>query len=748
MTADLTEVAGIAFQECQPADLTDDGLLALVALSSRADYEGCRFVSCHRAADGLSELVLIEVYVELGQAERANDIREHEVVAVLAGQGHTIPSVYPVRAEFPQRLPHMNLYYRGRRRSLCLFDARAEDIVHLYNPAMLVERVRWWMRKSAYGELHGNDQPLDPALAPSFWSLVLPPNFNDASDATYAALPHSGHPLAPIMLVPWDTIPSADVPQYACSYVVTNAAEHGAMIDLPRNVAELIEIYEELGVDLVSCIRNYFRADLNDASLAHRLKQGLLLLISTPLLDAERRVGAKTTRAFLSPSVSLLDVASALGIASSDGGAIGLLLGQPIDQDTLRAQEIMPLNVIDGFTPDLARAASGQASVPSVHHVAVGLGALGSQAVLNLARMGQSEWHLIDRDFVAPHNLARHAAPGALIGFSKAEVVAQEINGLFQNTDAVPLHSAIDGDDTEEAVLKALEGSDRVLDFSASVSAARWLATSPHFAAPVSSYFVNPGGDALVALHEGGDRSGRDGTAEMAYYAMLLADEQYHAHLATAGKVQIGSCRDVSVTIPQSMMAMFAGLVAEDVQLTHGLLDPRVSIWSINSAGEMTARHQQVQRFSEVTLNDWTIKVAPEVASFIQTARGTGEVETGGVLLGGFDLERRTLFVTSALPSPADSKAGRTYFERGARGIQNAIKQAEQVTMRHITYIGEWHTHPAGATSDLSGLDRTLLSWIEDLRRLFLMPGLLLVLGDDGLRVALRKDETSGEALL
>ena len=192
--------------------------------------------------------------------------------------------------------------------------------------------------------------------------------------------------------------------------------------------------------------------------------------------------------------------------------------------------------------------------------------------------------------------------------------------------------------------------------------AARWLAASTQFTAPVSSYFVNPGGDALVALREGGNRSGRSCAVEMAYYALLLADEQYHTHLATAGKVQIRSCRDVSVTIPQSRMAMFAGLAAKDVQLTHGILDLRVSIWSINSAREMTARHQRLQQFSEVTLDDWIVKVAPEVASFIRTARGAGEVETGGVLLGGFDLERRTLFVTSALPNSPESKTGRTYF--------------------------------------------------------------------------------------
>jgi hypothetical protein len=461
--------------------------------------------------------------------------------------------------------------------------------------------------------------PLDPAIAPSFLSLVLPPNFDPLAYASYLALRRNEHVLAPILLVPSEGVDVPEVNLYACIHLLTDAVPHGAMIDLPFNFAELLEIYKELGVDIAAKISELFNRDLNDPSLVTRFQKALVLIITTPLTYRVGRVGAKTTRAFMSAEVTLLDLASALGIASVQDGAIARLLSQPVDEEKLREQQIMPLNVIDGFTRDMARAASGRENTENRNLVAIGVGALGSQSVLNLARMGNSRWQVIDQDFVMPHNLARHVAPGARIGYSKAEVLVQEINGLFQGNDAIALQAAILGDDTEEPVNSALESAERVLDFSASVEVARWLSHRTRFEAPVSSYFVNPSGTALVALHEGPDRDGRDGVVEMAYYSLLTEDCTLKDHLASTGNVRIGSCRDVSATIPQSRMGLFAGLVSEDVEATQDLAEPMIRIWSMKASGGVAVRDQVVPQFAAVTLDDWTVRLAPIVVEMIRS---------------------------------------------------------------------------------------------------------------------------------
>src|SRR5208337_3674133 len=51
--------------------------------------------------------------------------------------------------------------------------------------------------------------------------------------------------------------------------------------------------------------------------------------------------------------------------------------------------------------------------------------------------------------------------------------------------------------------------------------------------------------------------------------------------------------------------------------------------------------------------------------------------ETGGVLLGYFDLVLRKVFIVDVLPAPPDSHGDPTGFIRGIEGLEDAVKKAE-----------------------------------------------------------------------
>lgn len=68
--------------------------------------------------------------------------------------------------------------------------------------------------------------------------------------------------------------------------------------------------------------------------------------------------------------------------------------------------------------------------------------------------------------------------------------------------------------------------------------------------------------------------------------------------------------------------------------------------------------------------------------------------------------------------------------------------------MNHLTYIGEWHTHPMGMHNAPSSDDDDLLDWIAERRELFVMPGIMLIMGENGLRVRTRAAGETQETVI
>lgn len=72
----------------------------------------------------------------------------------------------------------------------------------------------------------------------------------------------------------------------------------------------------------------------------------------------------------------------------------------------------------------------------------------------------------------------------------------------------------------------------------------------------------------------------------------------------------------------------------------------------------------------------------------------SGEIETGGILIGHYTKDQSTVIVTEALPPPKDSARGRSWFHRGVAGMCALLEKAWERQPRTY-YVGEWHYHPA-----------------------------------------------------
>ena len=68
--------------------------------------------------------------------------------------------------------------------------------------------------------------------------------------------------------------------------------------------------------------------------------------------------------------------------------------------------------------------------------------------------------------------------------------------------------------------------------------------------------------------------------------------------------------------------------------------------------------------------------------------------ETGGVLVGMYDDALAMAIITEASGPPADSLAGRWWFQRGAKHLATWMRSLWSKPIRQY-YLGEWHYHPA-----------------------------------------------------
>jgi len=72
----------------------------------------------------------------------------------------------------------------------------------------------------------------------------------------------------------------------------------------------------------------------------------------------------------------------------------------------------------------------------------------------------------------------------------------------------------------------------------------------------------------------------------------------------------------------------------------------------------------------------------------------SGDVETGGVLVGHYDSGELIAVITEALPPPRDSTRGKSWFHRGVEGL-HALLAKRWESRGRTYYVGEWHYHPS-----------------------------------------------------
>jgi proteasome lid subunit RPN8/RPN11 len=140
-----------------------------------------------------------------------------------------------------------------------------------------------------------------------------------------------------------------------------------------------------------------------------------------------------------------------------------------------------------------------------------------------------------------------------------------------------------------------------------------------------------------------------------------------------------------------------------------------IKVWQTSDDGssDVSAVDVAVSPVNRRVLGTWTVLYDDELLETVRRLRAERlPNETGGILVGSFDVERRIIYVVDTIPSPIDSEERRTLYIRGCEGLQAQLARAREQTFEQLEYVGEWHSHPDGFDCLPSGDDLNVLSWL------------------------------------
>jgi hypothetical protein len=686
------------------------------------------------------EAVVFDVTVERPQLA-AHPINQVErICAVFHPDPGLQPEVLALRADFPL-VPHTNLRPPDSPRSLCLDDRPWPEVSRRWTAAAFVERVRWWLAQTARGTLHHDDQPLEPLVLDTAIPLILPPDLlgNPLQNHEFLSVRTLPGPASTLALRAERVGAGHDSgrgPEYVAIALRTRPQPHGVIRHHPDTLDQLHALTSAAGLDL----KREIAERLHGWRHSKRVRTSrLILLLSLPKQRRPDGPVEETDLLAVACFDSVTEVALKLGEWSlTTPGKKRRRRGRksaprlPREGDPIKVFLLRP---VLGLTPARAAELNGGGPSNSSRKVAVGAGALGSQVLLSLARAGHVGWKVIDDDRVFPHNLQRHGLCGGAVGHPKAQAVAQAANSLFDGPAVAEgvvdnVLRPVDRDQTRGVLREA----DAILDFSASVAVARHLAWQEDFKGRRASLFLNPRGTDLILLAEGADRAVPLDCLEMQYYRTVLREPSLADHLRSRGSGlrYSTSCRDVSARIPTRLVALHAAIGAGALPAALERAEASIMIWKTDPAtlavSPVPVRPAAVWRRR---IGEWTLTLDQTLLERLCAVRaGKLPNETGGVLLGAHDTDRRCLYVVDTIPSPPDSKEWPTLYIRGCEGLGAKVADAESLTGGQLEYVGEWHSHPDGCPTLPSGDDLQVFAWLTESLAADGLPALMAIVGE------------------
>lgn len=220
----------------------------------------------------------------------------------------------------------------------------------------------------------------------------------------------------------------------------------------------------------------------------------------------------------------------------------------------------------------------------------------------------------------------------------------------------------------------------------------------------------------------------------MQYYRLLTQETALCEHLRAPGVGQryARSCRDISATIPQDLVALHAAIGSRALRSVLDDTTPRITIWCANPVSmEVRSITRAPDPAIMQKVGNWTICTDTRLEAELYAQREERlPNETGGVLIGSIDQQRKRIYVVLSISSPPDSVEWPTSYIRGCQGLTHHVQRINTITGGNLAYVGEWHSHPRGHQCTPSTTDRQALQQLAAMRSIDDLPALMAIITD------------------
>jgi proteasome lid subunit RPN8/RPN11 len=318
------------------------------------------------------------------------------------------------------------------------------------------------------------------------------------------------------------------------------------------------------------------------------------------------------------------------------------------------------------------------------------------------------------------------------MGHNKSSYMAAYANFMFASETPIAEAKVVDAMDAK--VKDIYKNTDIILDVSVSIPVARYITNDIDSSARRISVFLNPSGEDSVFIAEGTNREIPLDCLEMQYYRFLTNTTVLHNHIQNSNNLRYArSCGDITSTIPQSHIALHAAIASQAVKACISIEQSSISIWQLNNKSFEVKRYDAVlSKIIKILLNDWTIFVDEYLINKISQARKDKiPKETGGILIGSFDTQRRIAYLVDTVLSPPDSIEWPTVYIRGCEGLREQVIEIDRISQGRLEYMGEWHSHPKNTSCSPSEDDYQAFRGLSEKMKQDGLPAIMLIAGDN-----------------